>query len=113
MDIVEEFKKKIKDIKNTEDYSRILQNLKNHRIVLNEHIKAELQKDDEVIILDKGKELFGIILKVNRTRAQVKLYDHGKPDAVWNVPLSMITKRKWTYIMEEDTVNRFLNKEIR
>ena len=89
--------KLIQKIDNTEDYTRVKQSLKNHRPVLEDILKSQLTEGDEVTVLDNGKEIKGIIQKINRTRAKVKLFDYGTPDAVWNVPLSMITLKKEVY----------------
>ena len=86
--------KLIQKIDNTEDYARVKQSLKNHRPVLEDILKSKLREGDEVTVLDNGKEIKGIIQKINRTRAKVKLFDYGTPDAVWNVPLSVITLKK-------------------
>ena len=51
-------------------------------------IKYELVKGDAIIITSKKGVENGIIEKVNRTRAVVKINGSS-----WNVPFSMIAKR--------------------
>ena len=51
-------------------------------------IKYELRKGDAIVVNSKKGEESGIIEKVNRTRAVVRM--NG---TAWNVPFSMITRQ--------------------
>ena len=69
---------------------RILRNVINDRMkAVGSMIKYKLNKGDIVVVDSPRRELKeeGTIVKVNRTRAVVKI--DGKD---WNVPFSMITK---------------------
>ena len=50
-------------------------------------VKYELKRDDKVIVTSKKGVEDGIIEKINRTRAVVRMNGTS-----WNVPFSMITK---------------------
>ena len=55
---------------------------------ISSRIKYELKKGDAIIVTSKKGVEDGIIEKINRTRAVVRM--NG---ASWNVPFSMITKQ--------------------
>ena len=56
------------------------------------YLKYNLKPGDKVRITGSGKIDSGIITKVNRTRAVVKVYLKDKNWAKYNVPFTMITK---------------------
>ena len=56
------------------------------------YLKHTLRIGDEVRITGSGRIEKGIVTKVNRTRAVVKVYLEDKNWARYNVPFTMITK---------------------
>jgi len=56
------------------------------------YLKYTLRVGDEVRITGSGRIDRGIVTKVNRTRAIVKVYLEDKKWARYNVPFTMITK---------------------
>ncbi len=54
-------------------------------------LKHELKAGDVVKVKGNNKQEKGIILKVNRTRAIVRVRTEGLP-MQWNVPFTMLTK---------------------
>ena len=56
-------------------------------------LKYTLQSGDKVRIKGSGRIESGIITKVNRTRAVVKVWDESRKGNIkYNVPFTMITK---------------------
>ena len=56
------------------------------------YLKYALKPGDKVRITGSGRIDRGVITKVNRTRAVVKVYLEDKNWARYNVPFTMITK---------------------
>jgi len=87
-DILKEVVSLIHQVDNTTNLRRVVDEVKQRRIEIGQSIKYKLSPGDKVFVTSRteGKEE-GLIQKVNRTRAVVKI----GPTA-WNVPFSMIEK---------------------
>jgi hypothetical protein len=84
LDDIQDRINKIEDIR---DLRVIQQFIKDRRDYLGSKTKYKLAVDDKVKITSNSKVEYGVIQKINRTRAVVIIDDRR-----WNVPFSMITK---------------------
>ena len=84
LDDIQDRINKIEDIR---DLRVISQFIKDRREYLANKTKYKLAVDDKVKITSNSKVEYGVIQKINRTRAVVIIDDRR-----WNVPFSMITK---------------------
>ncbi len=77
----------IRKITNTNHLRIIQKEIKEQRAYIGRKIGNQLQRGDNVRISGTNGIEYGEIIKVNRTRAIVKIDDMN-----WNVPFSMITR---------------------
>ena len=76
----------IAQITSQEELNDIVHIVQDQRRVLARKMKRKLEPGLKVLIQGNKKDS-GIIVKVNKTRCQVRLDSDGK---IWNVPISMI-----------------------
>ena len=84
LDDIQDRINKIEDIR---DLRVIQQFIKDRHDYLGNKTKYQLSVGDKVKITSNSKVEYGVIQKINRTRAVVIIDDRR-----WNVPFSMITK---------------------
>ena len=87
-EIISEIASLIHRLENTTHLNRVIDEVKQRRTSLGQQVKYKLVPRDKVLVNGNkvGKEE-GIIERINRTRAVVKINTTS-----WNVPFSMIEK---------------------
>ena len=72
-----------------EELGKVAESLKMRRNDLSREIMSELNVGDNVLIDNKGRVERGVLRKINRTRAVIKIENRVVP---YDVPFSMIRK---------------------
>ena len=83
-----EFLMKVMQIRDVNELKLIRTAINDRIKEVSSRIKYELKKGDAIIVTSKKGVEDGIIEKINRTRAVVRMNGTS-----WNVPFSMITKQ--------------------
>ena len=86
-ELVDRISDDIRRVKNVNDLTLFAHELKEQRKYLSKKIGNVLQRGDKVRVSNGRTIDYGEVIKVNRTRAVVRIDDQQ-----WNVPFSMITK---------------------
>ena len=86
-ELIDRISDDIRRIKNINDLNVLASELKAQRKFLASKVGNTLQRGDKVRISNGRSIEYGDVIKVNRTRAVVRIDDQQ-----WNVPFSMITK---------------------
>lgn len=86
-ELVDRISDDIRRVKNVNDLTLLAHELKEQRKYLSKKIGNVLQRGDKVRVSNGRTIDYGEVIKVNRTRAVVRIDDQQ-----WNVPFSMITK---------------------
>ena len=87
-ELIDRISDDIRQVKNTNDLTLLAHELKEQRKYLAKKIGNALQRGDKVRVANGRTTEYGDVIKVNRTRAVVRIDDQQ-----WNVPFSMITKQ--------------------
>ena len=86
-ELIDRISNDIRQVKNVNDLTLLAHELKEQRKYLSKKIGNVLQRGDKVRVSNGRTIEYGEVIKVNRTRAVVRIDDQQ-----WNVPFSMITK---------------------
>ena len=86
-ELIDRISDDIRQVKNVNDLTLLAHELKEQRKYLSKKIGNVLQRGDKVRVSNGRTIEYGEVIKVNRTRAVVRIDDQQ-----WNVPFSMITK---------------------
>ena len=86
-ELIDRISDDIRQVKNVNDLTLLAHELKEQRKYLSKKIGNVLQRGDKVRESNGRTIDYGEVIKVNRTRAVVRIDDQQ-----WNVPFSMITK---------------------
>tara|TARA_Y100000401_G_scaffold70398_1_gene56506 strand:+ start:451 stop:726 length:276 start_codon:yes stop_codon:yes gene_type:complete len=86
-ELIDRISDDIRQVKNVNDLTLLAHELKEQRKYLSKKIGNVLQRGDKVRVSNGRTIDYGEVIKVNRTRAVVRIDDQQ-----WNVPFSMITK---------------------
>lgn len=88
-ELIDRMSEDIRKIKSVDDLNFLSAKMKSQRKYLGREIGDALKRGDKVKVANGSKTEYGEIIKVNISRAVVRINSQQ-----WNVPFSMITKTK-------------------